>query len=236
MPELREVAAILDAGKVEASELQAALQALVFHQCLYEDWPHAPSFRLLTRHMVQVQPILAAFGYRVTHHPAERMLVLETGRNPYGVNQMRLKKDETIVLLAARLLYAEGLAQIDDRARVEITTDDIHDRLRACGEDPPSLSRLIEILKAFQRKGLVRVGETDAAEQMAVVTLMPGIAVLVPEAYVEAVRLWLEHRAAGAEAQTDSLLGQVAAYRSTLGSERPPARSHDDEEEADVPA
>ena len=236
MPELREVAAILDTGKVEASELQAALQALVFHQCLYEDWPHAPSFRLLTRHMVQVQPILAAFGYRVTHHPAERMLVLETGRNPYGVNQMRLKKDETIVLLASRLLYAEGLAQIDDRARVEITTDDIHDRLRACGEDPPSLPRLIEILKAFQRKGLVRVGETDAAEQMAVVTLMPGIAVLVPEAYVEAVRLWLEHRAAGIEAQADSLLGQVAAYRSTLGSERPPAQSHDDEEEADVPA
>ncbi|MBE7186581.1 MAG: DUF4194 domain-containing protein [Methylobacterium mesophilicum] len=183
-----------------------------------------------------MQPILAAFGYRVTHHPAEHMLVLETGRNPYGVNQMRLKKDETVVLLASRLLYAEGLSQIDDRARVEVTTDDIHDRLRACGEEPPPLPRLIDILKAFQRKGLVRVGDKDAVEQLAVVTIMPGIAVLVPESYVEAVRLWLERRAGNPEGQpADSLLGQVAAHRSRLGAQQATVEP-DQDGGTDVPA
>jgi len=227
MAELREVGAILDTGKIEEEELQSALQALLFHQCLYEDWPYPPAYRIIARHLAHIQPIVGAFGYRIVHHAVASMLVLETDSVVYGVNMARLKKDETIVLLVLRLLYAEGISSLDDRGRVESTTDDIHDRLRSAGEEPPPIKRLLEILKLFQRKGIVRIGENDPEEQLLQLTIMPGVTVLVPDVYVEAVIQWLERQEfeaaeAGAAAETlsaDTMLGHVADYRANLGAE-----------------
>lgn len=242
MAELREVEAILESGKVEEEELQSALQAILFHQCLYEDWPHAPAYRLLARHLHHVQPILAAFGYRLTHHPVAHMLVLEARTVAYGVHLARLKKDETVVLLVLRLLYAEGVSSLDDNGRVEITTDDLHDRIRTAGEEPPQMARLLEILRLFQRKGLLRIGERDMAEQLVVVTIMPGITMLVPDVYVEAVTQWLEQKAmaemdeapeAEAEAASD-ILGHVADYRAGLGTAAAPASASDADEDIDA--
>jgi hypothetical protein len=245
--ELREVAAILDTGKVEEEELQSALQAILFHQCLYEDWPHAPAYRLLVRHLPNVQPILGAFGYRLTHHPVAHMLVLEARTVAYGVHMSRLKKDETVVLLVLRLLYAEGISSLDEQGRVEITTDDLHDRIRTSGEEPPPMPRLLEILRLFQRKGIVRVGERDLAEQLVVLTIMPGVTMLVPDVYVEAVIQWLEQRElmrVDENADEDgvpskSLLGHVADYRAGLGSEEATSPTGDSDMiggQDDVPA
>lgn len=247
MAELREVAAILDTGKVEEEELQSALQAILFHQCLYEDWPHAPAYRLLVRHLANVQSILGAFGYRLTHHSVAHMLVLEARTVAYGVHMSRLKKDETVVLLVLRLLYAEGISSLDEQGRVEITTDDLHDRIRTSGEEPPPMPRLLEILRLFQRKGIVRVGERDLAEQLVVLTIMPGVTMLVPDVYVEAVIQWLEQREltrVDENADEDgvpsrSLLGHVADYRAGLGSEEATSPAGDSEMiegQDDVPA
>lgn len=192
MAELREVAAILDSGKIDEAGLQTALQALLLHQCLYEDWPYAPAYRIIVRHLSQVQPIMAAFGYTLTHHPVAHMLTLQVTGAVYGTLLSRLRKDETIVLLVLRLLYAEGVSSLDENGRVEITTDDVHDRLRATGDEPPAMVRLHEILKAFQRKGLVRIGEKDPLDQLIVLQIMPGITMLVPDVYVERVIQRLE--------------------------------------------
>jgi len=227
MAELREVGVILDTGKIEEEELQSALQALLFHQCLYEDWPYPPAYRIIARHLAHIQPIVGAFGYRIVHHAVASMLVLETDSVVYGVNMACLKKDETIVLLVLRLLYAEGISSLDDRGRVESTTDDIHDRLRSAGEEPPTIKRLIEILKLFQRKGIVRIGENDPEEQLLQLTIMPGVTVLVPDVYVEAVIQWLERQEfeaaeAGADIlSADTMLAHVADYRANLGAEAP---------------
>lgn len=194
MAELREVAAILDSGKVDEESLQSALQALLFHQCLYEDWPLSQAYRIIARHLAHVQPIMAAFGYKVSHFPVSNMIVLQASGVVYGTQLARLRKDETTILLTLRLLYAEGVSSLDEFGRVEITTDDVHDRLRAAGDEPPTIQRLAEILKLFQRKGLVRIGERDPVEQLIVVTIMPGITELVPDVYVEALVQWLESR------------------------------------------
>lgn len=233
MAELREVAAIFDGGKVEEEDLQSALQALLFHQCLYEDWPYPPAYRIIARHLAQVQPIVAALGYKLVHHTVANMLVLDTESVVYGINMARLKKDETVVLLILRLLYAENISSLDDRGRIDTNTDDLHDRLRSAGEEPPAVKRLHEILKFFQRKGLVRIGENDPEEQILQLSIMPGMTMLVPDVYVEAVIQWLERQAfeaaeAGEEAAAsavvaDSMLGHVADYRANLGSELPAA-------------
>lgn len=250
MAELREVTTILDNSKVEEEELQSALQAILFHQCLYEDWPHAPAYRLLVRYLQHVQPILGAFGYRLTHNSAAHMLVLEARTVAYGVHMARLKKDETVVLLVLRLLYAEGLSSLDDSGRVEITTDDLHDRIRTAGEEPPQMARLLEILKLLQRKGLVRVGERDMTEQLVVLSIMPGITTLVPDVYVEGVIQWLEQRAlaevddaAAMESEgAQDMLAHVADYRAGLGAAdvAPTLEEVEDaeaeEDDSDVPA
>ena len=218
MAELREIAAILDTGKVDEADLQAALQTLLFHQCLYEDWPNAQAYRIIARHLAQVQPILGAFGYQVVHHPVAHMLVLRLSGVVYDARMTRLKKDETVVLLVLRLLYAEGLGSLDDHGRVEITTDDVHDRLRAAGDEPPIMARLIEILKLFQRKGLVRLGEREPEEQLWVLSILPGVAVLVPEAYIERLVQWGEGRAGGMEPAASGVLSIALA---TDGGPRP---------------
>lgn len=227
MAELREVAAILDGGKVTEEEVQMALQALLFHQCLYEDWPYPPAYRLIARHFGVIRSIVQALGYRLVHHAVAGMLVLETDGVVYGVHMARLKKDETVVLLVLRLLYAEGISSLDERGRVESNSDDIFDRLRTAGEEPPAIPRLVEILKAFQRKGLVRLGEYDSEEKIQQLQIMPGVTVLVPDVYVEAIIQWLERRAFDeAEAQAedppeppaaDTMLAAIADYRANLG-------------------
>lgn len=216
MTELREVAAILDSGKVDEADLQSALQALLFHQCLYEDWPHVQAYRIIARHLGHVRPIMAAFGYKVTHNPVSSMLVLQPSGAVYGVQLGRLKKDETIILLVLRLLYAEGVSSLDEYGRVEMTTDDVHDRLRAAGDEPPTMPRLIEILKMFQRKGLLRIGDRDAVEQIVVLTILPGITMLVPEVYVAALVRWLEGRGAGMDAPTGILSIATAEGEATV--------------------
>lgn len=227
MAELREIAAILDTGKVSDEEVQSALQALLFHQCLYEDWPYPPAYRLIARHLGHIQSIVGAFGYRLVHHAVAAMLVLEPGGVVYGVHMARLKKDETVVLLILRLLYAEGVSSLDERGRVDSNTDEIHDRLRTAGEEPPAINRLTEILKGFQRKGLVRLGENDPEEKVLQLQIMLGVTVLVPDVYVEGVIQWLERAsfeaadAEGAAAQpvADTMLGHVADHRANLGAD-----------------
>ncbi|MFA6114143.1 MAG: DUF4194 domain-containing protein [Sphingomonas sp.] len=220
MADLLQVSQILDSGKVDEEDLQAALQAILFHQCLYEDWPFAPAYRLLARHLHQVQPILGAFGYRLTHHSVARMLVLEPVKAIYGVHMSRLRKDETTILLALRLLYAEGVSSLDEYGRVECDSDELHDRLRSAGDEPPPLPRLIEILKLLQRRGLVRVGERDANEQILPLTIMPGITVLVPDVYVEALVQWLENREP-TQAPASGFVAIVAGHADDVPAEDP---------------
>lgn len=218
MAELKQVADILDSGKIDEEALQSALQALLYHQCLYEDWPHVQAYRIIARHLANVRPIMAALGYKVTHNPVSCMLVLEASGAVYGTQMSRLKKDETIVLLVLRLLYAEGVSSLDEYGRVEITTDDVHDRLRAAGDEPPQMTRLIDILKAFQRKGLVRIGERDPAEHLVVLSIMPGITALVPDVYVEALVQWLESR-------SDEAPAPVGILNIVIGRNDPPMAS-----------
>lgn len=232
MAELREVGAILDAGKATEEDVQSALQALLFHQCLYEDWPYPPAYRLIARHLNHFQSIVGAFGYRLVHHAVAAMLVLETDGVVYGVHMSRLRKDETVVLLVLRLLYAEGVSSLDERGRVDSSTDDIHDRLRTAGEEPPAIARLTEILRTFQRKGLVRLGENDPEEKVLQLQIMPGVTTLVPDVYVEAVIQWLERReAGGADADggpaADTMLGHVADHRASLGAADPAETPHE---------
>jgi len=142
-------------------------------------------------------------------------VALEVGNVSYGWRQSRLKKDETIVLFALRVALEEGLKEgaIDETGRVEITTDDLFDRIRLlAGAEPPTEARLMDILKMLRRKGAVRIGDRDRIDKVTPITILPGIRILVPDVFVEGVILWLEKRAAEAATVPEDVVAFVSAH------------------------
>jgi hypothetical protein len=229
--ELDQVRTMLDGGMVE-DELQLALQALIFHQCLYEEWPSSKSYRLIVRNLQHIRPIIAAFGFRLEYQPLFKMLAVRLEQPLYGLTMNRLRKDETVVLLCLRLLYEDQMraGSSDDAGRVLTISSELYDHVRRPpGDTPPAAGRLFEILGQFQRRGLVRVGVLDD-QQVANVTIYPGVAMLVPETYVGAIDTWLSQQ----EDARPTMLQHLAA--SLAGASDPDRATGEEQEDSDVPA
>ena len=104
-------------------------------------------------------------------------------------------KDETLVLLALRVTYDEGLRAglMDEVGRVETNTDEIFDRIRTLGKaEPPAESRLEEILKSLRRRGAVLLHDTDRAERLTPITVLPGICILVDDTFTASIVKWVD--------------------------------------------
>jgi len=177
-------------------ELTRALQVLLKNQCVYSATPGIGRTYDLARHYAPFfQGYFACLGYAFEVSHRDQMVFLKVP--PDGVRHdaqaERLRKDETLVLLALRLAYEEGLRdhRVTTDGVVECTTDDLAESIRtATRSDPPEETRLLEILRRFSRKGAVRLGERDKTEKLTPLMVLPGIAVLSPDAWMEHVRAW----------------------------------------------
>ncbi len=137
----------------------------------------------------------AAAGYNLRVFPNEQMVALEVphGQSRYDSVYERLRKDETQILLVMRLMWEEAIGKQDigEGGTVETTTGDLIDRYKSViQQEPPEENRLMDILRGFSRKGGVKVGTTDRVERVTPITLLPGLQVLVPDSFVEDLRLW----------------------------------------------
>ena len=177
-------------------EVTRALQVLLKSQCVYAGTPGIGRSYELARHYAPFfQAYFACLGYQFEVMHRDQMVCLRVP--PEGVRHdaqaERLRKDETLVLLALRLAYEEGLRahRVTTEGVVECTTDDIVESIRtATRSDPPEEARLTEILRLFARKGGLRLGERDKVEKITPLMVMPGIAVLSPDAWMDQVRAW----------------------------------------------
>jgi hypothetical protein len=220
MLELTEVRELLDAklgGKnvVDEETLQTAIQALLHHQCFYEDTPALrEAFRVIVQNPRFFERYFAAIGVALVIDTRTRMVALDAGATVFGWKQNRLRKDETLVLLTLRWMLEEGLREgaIDGDLRVETTTNELYDRIKILtGSEPPDEARLIDIMKDLRRRGAVRLGDRDRVERVTPLTIMPGIRILVPDAYVDAISAWLSRPAASA----GDLIDHTASYFAT---------------------
>lgn len=214
MADLQDVEEILEGGRlhrpVDREVLATAIQALLFHQVIYEDLDRIGhrAYDALKAHRGFFERYFAAMGYRFVHSAREQMFALVADGPQYGSAKARLKKDETLIMLALRLLLENGMraGTMDGLGRVPATTDDLHDSLRMiASSEAPSEGRLDEILKDLQRHGGVSLGEKDTAEKNRPLTVLPGIAVLVSDSFVEKVITWLEAGGLGADGDGDVL-------------------------------
>jgi hypothetical protein len=177
-------------------DLIRALQVLIKVQVVYADTPGIGRCYEIARHYAPFfRDYFNCLGYHfeVSHRDQMVFLRVPSEGARHDAPAERLRKDETLVLLALRLAYEEGLRdhRVTTDGVVECTTDDIAESIRTAARiDPPEETRLVEILRLFARKGAVRLGERDRTERVTPLLVLPGIAVLSPDAWMDQMRAW----------------------------------------------
>lgn len=193
------------------------IQVLMARQCIYPgQHMTGPSHRVLST--PEYQPFFrryfAAMGLEFYHDPRSGMVALKVPGDQarFDWQSARLKKDETLVLLALRLAYEEGFAArtMDEAGVVAVTTDDLFDKLRGIAKVEIEETRLTEILDLLRRKGVVQPGERDPVDRVWPLSILPGVEVAVPPAYVERVRMFAEAAQEGQTGDADVATAQRA--------------------------
>lgn len=182
--------------KPTAEELTRALQVLLTRQCVYSHTPGiGRTYDLVRAYAPFFEAYFGALGYRLIVSPRDQMVALSVPRETrYDTVYERLTKQETVVLLTLRLMWEEALSnqELAEGGIAETTTGELVDRIKSVTQaEPPEEHRLAEILRKMQRHGAVRVGERDRVERVSPLSILPGVGVLVPESYLEELRLWV---------------------------------------------
>lgn len=203
-PELEEFAQIVNGGwpggdmpkRPTNEELKKALKTLLVRQCVFANTPQIGRTWEIARHYAPFfERFFACLDYRFVFSARDQMAALAAPLDlprPDATRQ-RLRKEQIIVLLALRLLWEEAMSAQDvtDHGVAEITTGDLLDRIKAVtGDNPPDEPRLVEILRLFNHHGAIKIGERDRIERVMPLSVTPGVAVLVPDAFVDSLKDW----------------------------------------------
>jgi len=201
MQELDEVHELLEGRRgtapVEKDDIEIAIQALLTHQIIYPDTSslRRDIYDLIRQHSRFFERYFSAMGVGLTIEQSTGMIALVRGRNRYGWQFNRLKKDETLIMLALRLALDEGLraGQMDELGRVETNTDEIFDRIRSLAKvEPPGETRLEEILKWLRKRGAVLLHDSDRIERVTPLTVLPGIRIMVDDEFAASLTRWVD--------------------------------------------
>ncbi|WP_082537410.1 MULTISPECIES: DUF4194 domain-containing protein [unclassified Aureimonas] len=202
------------AGKrPSAEEMTRSLQVLITRQCVYSHTAGiGRTYELVRAYPTFYERYFGALGYRLEVSARDQMVALAVpGDEPrYDGVFERLRKDETIVLLVLRLLWEEAIAahEMGDAGTVETTTDALVDRIESATQGPPpEENRLLDILRRFQRHGAARLGERDRVGRVSPLTILPGIATLVPDSYVADLMAWVETPSQGVDSGLEAGVG-----------------------------
>jgi hypothetical protein len=178
------------------AELRGALQALLTRQCIYSSTPGlSRTYDLIRQYAPFFKNFFGSLGYNLVVSPRDQMVALQVpiGETRYDAVYERLRKDETIVLLALRLMWGEAISgqDISEGGIYETTTSELIDRIKTITQqNPPTEARLDDILRMLARHGAVRIGEKDRIEKVSPIMILPGVSVLVPDGYVNDLLLW----------------------------------------------
>lgn len=177
--------------KPSEEEMTRALQALLTRQCIYSSTPSlGRTYEIIRAYSSFFERYFSALGYRLVVSPRDQMVALSVpqGEARYDAIYERLRKDETIVLLGLRLLWEEAISNqnVGDGGIVETTTGELIDKIRAVTQsEPPEEARLLDIMRVFQRHGVVRTGMRDRIEKVSPLSILPGVSIVVPDGYLE---------------------------------------------------
>ncbi len=162
-----------------------AANQLLTHQFLYADRPgHRDSYFLVAAHVDYYKKLFAAVGWSFIYQPDEAYLgILPRGEERF----MRLRLDESLLLLCLRQQYEQKLEGFEVEAGQAFTTSEdllsLFENLT--GKEIPNETRLKEILGLFSRHGIIERGRPDESEPKNIpLKINPSIRQVVVEDYI----------------------------------------------------
>lgn len=200
---------------------QRASRDLIARQTIHHDdtGGGASTYKLIKDHRRYFESILCdGMGFELTISEKFGYVSLSPGAIGTGTRRGRLRKDETIALFVLRLLWDEGMrgGNMDDYGRTETDSDELIDRFRLLARtDPPGKGDLWAMLRSFQNRGMVRLGEEDAEEKVVPIKIMPTIQDIVTTDLAEAV----QNFAANPPSNSDTILEQIEVDRQAVANE-----------------
>lgn len=151
-------------GKQTAEDFVAAANLLLTSQFLFAERPsHRESYFLISEHVDYFRNLYEAIGWSLVYQPDEAYVgILPKGEQRF----MRLRLDESLLLLCLRQVYEQKLEQFEIEAGQAYSSTDqllsIFENLT--GKELPNETRLKEIISLFVRHGVVERGKASEAE------------------------------------------------------------------------
>lgn len=169
----------------QASDFSRAANQLLTNQFLYADRSgHRESYFLVASHVDYFTNLFEAIGWSFIHQPDEAYMgILPKGEERF----MRLKLDESLLLLCVRQKYELKLESFEVEAGQAYTsTDDLltlYENLT--GKEIPNETRLKEILSLFSRHGIIERRKPDELDPKNIpLQINPVIRQVVVEDYI----------------------------------------------------
>ena len=169
----------------QASDFNRAANQMLTNQFLYADRPgHRESYFLVSSHLDYFTNLFEAIGWSFVHQPDEAYMgILPKGEERF----MRLRLDESLLLLCIRQQYEQRLENFEVEAGQAYTsTDDLlslYENLTS--KEIPNETRLKEILSLFSRHGVIERGKADETDPKNIpLKINPVIRQVVVEDYI----------------------------------------------------
>lgn len=182
--------------KYQAADFARAANQLLTHQFLFADRPaHRESYFLVASHVEYFSNLMEAIGWSFVYQPDEAYMgILPLGEERF----MRLRLDESLLLLCLRQQYEQKLESFEVEAGQAFTCTDellsLYENLT--GKEIPNETRLKEILALFSRHGIIERGKADESEPKNLpLQINPVIRQVVVEDYIGQLEALCENEA-----------------------------------------
>lgn len=183
----------------DRDELSRALQILLYRQCIYAGTQQiGRAYQIVRAYEEFFSAYFACMNYQLVVSSRYQMIALQPvlGEPRYDAQFSRMRREEALFLLVLKILRDEAFAEnrFGENGVAEVTTDEVVDRWRAL--DPqakvPEESRMMDIAKEFQRRGIVSIGQRDRSERVTPISVLPGIDMVATDTFVDHLRHWAQ--------------------------------------------
>ncbi|TCM16077.1 uncharacterized protein DUF4194 [Novosphingobium sp. PhB165] len=199
-----------------------AADRLLAQQCLFrDDYNASGTYDLIVRHKGYFGGLFDALGRDLVIKPDEMMIEL---RPQDSLTRTMLSLDETIILLALRATFEQGVVSMsqEEFGLIATTSMEVLERYDQWVARPrPPWPRVRKILEAFRKRRFIDLGEDIPLENGVAITIRPAIRSVTGEAYQARIAEWIA--ATHARQDTAEIPGGLSDFAEDDGDDGAPA-------------
>lgn len=200
---LRDLKALsVDNDDYTTDDFRAAAAALLYRQFIHaDDHGYRQHYTIITRHVPYFESLFDA----INRHFICNLDFGYVGTLPRDEAQsttfLRLRKDESLVLLCLRVLYEEGVKDFRvSNGAVSADSGVVAARYEALTkQEKPPFVRMKDILRLFARYGILKENADESESRNMVVRIRPTVRLITTDAYLRQLEELLGLRGADGE-------------------------------------